>query len=112
MLIPFVTHADDPIAIGADALLYVMAHDHTITIPTTALQFAEKGRRGRHCATRHTGRDAPGREPGDRRHRGHVAPSPRVGCHADNGRCTGSGDRTGRYGVRPTRAYAVTDSPA
>jgi len=32
----------DPLDIGADALLYVMAYGHTISVPDTALHFAEK----------------------------------------------------------------------
>lgn len=41
-LIPFETAAIDTLELGADALLYVMAHRHTITVPTDALQLALK----------------------------------------------------------------------
>jgi hypothetical protein len=42
MFIQFDSHATDTLELGADALLYVMAHGHTISIPTAALYFAEK----------------------------------------------------------------------
>jgi hypothetical protein len=38
----FETQAKDPLDIGADALLFVMAHGHALDVPTTALHFAEK----------------------------------------------------------------------
>lgn len=40
--IPFETTAVDTLALGSDALLYVMAHRHAISVPTSALYFAEK----------------------------------------------------------------------
>lgn len=41
-LVMFTSGADNDIALGADALRYVMAHGHTISIPDHALRFAEK----------------------------------------------------------------------
>lgn len=40
--VPFESDAVDTHALGADALLYVMAHEHAVTVPTAALYFAEK----------------------------------------------------------------------
>lgn len=42
MLQPFESTADSGLELGADALLFVMAHGHTISVPTAALLFAEK----------------------------------------------------------------------
>ena len=39
---PFESQSTDALVIGADALLYVMAHGHTISVPTQALRLAEK----------------------------------------------------------------------
>jgi hypothetical protein len=41
---PFEPHPGhtDPLDVGADALLYVMAYGHTISVPTAVLHFAEK----------------------------------------------------------------------
>jgi len=38
----FHSDAESGLELGADALLYVMAHGHTISVPTQALLFAEK----------------------------------------------------------------------
>ena len=38
----FESTADSGLELGADALLFVMAHGHTISVPTQALMFAEK----------------------------------------------------------------------
>lgn len=38
----FASDATESLARGSDALLYVMAHGHTISVPTAALYFAEK----------------------------------------------------------------------
>ena len=38
----FQSSAGSGLELGADALLYVMAHGHTISVPTQALLFAEK----------------------------------------------------------------------
>lgn len=40
--IPFESEQSDSLSRGSDALLYVMAHGHTISVPTAALYFAEK----------------------------------------------------------------------
>jgi hypothetical protein len=42
MLQPFHTAADSGMELGADALLYVMAHGHTISVPDRALYFAQR----------------------------------------------------------------------
>jgi len=39
---PFETEGTDNLERGADALLYVMAHGHAVTVPTGVLLFAEK----------------------------------------------------------------------
>ena len=41
-IVPFETQGTDNLERGADALLYVMAHGHAVTVPTTVLLFAEK----------------------------------------------------------------------
>lgn len=41
-LVPFATSADAPLAAGSDALIYVMRHGHTLSVPTALLYFAEK----------------------------------------------------------------------
>lgn len=38
----FTSDASDGLELGADALLYVMAHGHCLSVPTEALYFAEK----------------------------------------------------------------------
>ena len=38
----FASAALGSLELGADALLYVMAHGHTLSVPTHALRFAEK----------------------------------------------------------------------
>lgn len=40
--IPFESESTDCARIGADALLFVMAYGHTISVPTIALRMAEK----------------------------------------------------------------------
>jgi hypothetical protein len=40
--VEFHSGAESGLELGAEALLYVMAHGHTISVPTQALLFAEK----------------------------------------------------------------------
>lgn len=39
---PFATTDPEPVRQGTEALLYVMTHGHTISVPDVALRFAEK----------------------------------------------------------------------
>ena len=42
MIVPFTTTATSGLGRGADALRFVIAHGHTVTVPTADLHFAEK----------------------------------------------------------------------
>jgi hypothetical protein len=42
MILPFTTTATSELGRGADALRYIMAHGHAVTVPTDVLHFAEK----------------------------------------------------------------------